>query len=381
MVRVVDLFAGCGGLSLGAARAGLHPSLAVELDNHASAAHLKNFPQCKTAVLDLSSVENRDVGSLLGGKPDLVIGGPPCQGFSHIGKRDQSDPRNNLLDKFFEIVADIKPRAFMMENVPGLLDPSNQQFLERAINRVADRYTILAPTVLDAADFGAATRRKRVIVIGYDSASVNRISLECIENARSPSTNVREALAGLPEPSPTDIGKFELADTPYVRLINRTIESVGSQEKIQAFLNGFISGLETTRHTDVVRERFRETLPGQAEETSRFFRLHPDQPARTLRAGTGADRGSFQSARPIHFLAPRVVTVREAARIQGFPDWFDFHPTKWHSHRMIGNSVSPIFAEAVLKVLARALGIPNAHANLHCDQISAEAVPELIGMT
>ncbi|AUQ51675.1 modification methylase NaeI [Phaeobacter inhibens] len=374
MANVVDLFAGCGGLSLGAARAGLHPSLAVELDNHASAAHSKNFPQCKTAVLDLSKVESRDIGSLVGSKPDLVVGGPPCQGFSYIGKRDQNDPRNNLLDKFFEIVADIKPRAFMMENVPGLLDQSNQQFLEKAINRVADRYTILAPTVLDAADFGAATRRKRVIIVGYDSASVNRISLECIKNACSPSTTVREALAGLPEPNSTDIGKLELADTPYVRLINRTTESVGCQEKIQAFLNGFVSGLETTRHTDVVRERFRGTLPGQTEQTSRFFRLHPDQPARTLRAGTGADRGSFQSARPIHFLSPRVVTVREAARIQGFPDWFDFHPTKWHSHRMIGNSVSPIFAEAVLKVLADALGINTEQSRLFGDQIPTDAV-------
>lgn len=115
-----------------------------------------------------------------------------------------------------------------------------------------------------------------------------------------------------------------------------------------------------TKHSDAVTQRFADTAQGKTEKTSRFFRLHPEQPARTLRAGTGSDRGSFQSARPIHHISPRVISVREAARIQGFPDWFDFHPTKWHAHRMIGNSVSPLFAEAVLKSVANALGVDNS---------------------
>ncbi|MBU2993947.1 DNA cytosine methyltransferase [Octadecabacter sp. 1_MG-2023] len=358
MVTVIDLFAGCGGLSLGAARAGLSPNLAVELDDHAAAAHSKNFPHCKTAKLDLSKVDSAAINSLYSGRPDLVIGGPPCQGFSYIGKRNQSDPRNDLLDRFFQIVSDLKPRAFMMENVPGLLSKSSFQLLERALQRVPSSYVVLTPSVLDAADFGAATRRKRVLVIGYDPTDVDPISFGMInKNRRAPAT-VSQALEGLPEPGTTDVAEVGLVDSPYVRFINRRSVDLGDACKLNAHSDCRVSGFEATKHSPEVESRFSATPQGKTEKVSRFFRLNPNEPARTLRAGTGVDKGSFQSARPIHHVSPRVVSVREAARIQGFPDWFDFHPTKWHSHRMIGNSVNPLFAEAILTSIARSLGVP-----------------------
>ena len=365
MVTVIDLFAGCGGLSLGAARAGLPPKLAVELDDHAAAAHSQNFPKCKTAKLDLSKVDAGALSSLYEGRPDLVIGGPPCQGFSYIGKRNQSDPRNDLLDRFFQIVADLKPRAFLMENVPGLLDKSSIHLLERALCRVSAKYTILTPTVLDAASFGAATRRKRVLVIGFDPSDADSISLDAIiERQRAP-TNVRQALAGLPEPGLADVAKIRQMDEPYVKFVNRKLPNVGDSGKLSALCDGLVSGFAATKHSEEVQRRFSETAQGKTEKTSRFFRLNPNEPARTLRAGTGADRGSFQSARPIHFESPRVISVREAARIQGFPDWFGFHHTKWHSHRMIGNSVNPLFAEAVLKAIANSLGVSKNESECH----------------
>lgn len=357
MVTVIDLFAGCGGLSLGAARAGLPPKLAVELDEHAAAAHSKNFPKCRTAKLDLSKIDSGVLRDLFSGRPDLVIGGPPCQGFSYIGKRNQSDPRNDLLDRYFQVVADLKPRAFMMENVPGLLDKSCIQVLERALCRVSANYKILAPTVLDAADFGAATRRKRVIVIGYDPSDVDHVSFDQINKFRCAPATVGQALVGLPEPGSTDVAKIRLVDEPYVKFINRKSVDVGDSGKLKALYGGHVSGFSATQHSEKVQRRFADTAQGKTEKTSRFFRLSATEPARTLRAGTGSDRGSFQSARPIHYLSPRVISVREAARIQGFPDWFDFHPTKWHSHRMIGNSVNPLFAEAVLNSIANSLGI------------------------
>ncbi len=375
MVTVIDLFAGCGGLSLGAARAGLPPNLAIELDGHAAAAHSKNFPRCKTAQLDLSKIDIGALRSLYDGRPDLVIGGPPCQGFSYIGKRNQNDPRNDLLDRFFQIVAALRPRVFMMENVPGLLDRSSVPFLERALSRVATGYTILPPTVLDAADFGAATRRKRVIVIGYDPSDVNPISHDGINEFASPPATVGQALAGLPEPGRNDVAKIKLVNEPYVRIVNRKLQGVGDVAKLNALSRGHVSGFAATKHSEEVQRRFAETAQGKTEKTSRFFRLDVNEPARTLRAGTGADRGSFQSARPIHFESPRVITVREAARIQGFPDWFDFHSTKWHSHRMIGNSVNPLFAEAVLRSIARSLGLEKNKTNCpdeqHLDTVNA----------
>lgn len=372
MVTVIDLFAGCGGLSLGSARAGMSPNLAVELDDHAAAAHSKNFPKCKTARLDLSKVESKTLNSLYKGRPDLVIGGPPCQGFSYIGKRNQSDPRNDLLDRFFTIISDLKPRAFMMENVPGLLDKSSVHFLERAMERVSAKYTVLMPTILDASDFGAATRRRRVVVIGYDPTDVDEISFAQIAEYCTPKTTTMQALVGLPEPSVSDISNVRFHDSAYVNLVNRVTQSVGDPKKLEAYALGQVSGFTATKHTADVVRRFGQTAQGETEKTSRFFRLHPEQTARTLRAGTGADRGSFQSARPIHYSSPRVISVREAARIQGFPDWFDFHPTKWHSHRMIGNSVNPLFAEAVLKAIASSLGVGKPES-------TARRVPQSLG--
>ena len=103
-----------------------------------------------------------------------------------------------------------------------------------------------------------------------------------------------------------------------------------------------------TRHTDDVKRRFKALKYGEVDATSKAIRLDPDGFCPTLRAGTAKDKGSYQAVRPIHFDRPRVITAREAARLQGFPDWFVFHSTKWHSFRQIGNSVSPIVAEAIL---------------------------------
>ena len=359
MVTVIDLFSGCGGLSLGAARSGMAPSLAIELDDHAAAAHSTNFPKCQTAKADIAKIDPTYIQSFYKGRADLVIGGPPCQGFSYIGKRNENDPRNDLLDRFFQLVATLKPRAFMMENVPGLLDHSSVHLLKNGLERIAKNYTILTPTILDASDFGGATRRRRVVVIGYDPTDVDDITIQQIVQNQAQITTVSQALIGLPEPAGSDVAKVQKHGSPYEKLVNRKIKGIGNPSKLKAYDAGNVSGFLATKHSSLVVGRFSETNPGETEKTSRFFRLHPDQPARTLRAGTGADRGSFQSARPIHHSSPRVISVREAARIQGFPDWFDFHHTKWHSHRMIGNSVNPLFAEAILTSIADALGIKN----------------------
>ena len=133
---------------------------------------------------------------------------------------------------------------------------------------------------------------------------------------------------------------------------------LGSSEAILQLEAGKVSGCWATRHTDAVVARFEETEPGCLEPISRYPRLSLDGLCPTLRAGTGKDRGSYQAMRPIHPVDPRVITVREAARLQGFPDWFVFHPTKWHSFRMIGNSVPPPVAKGIMSVVASALGAP-----------------------
>ena len=115
-----------------------------------------------------------------------------------------------------------------------------------------------------------------------------------------------------------------------------------------------------TAHSLEVAKRYAKTKCGKYDSISKSYRLDPDGFCPTLRAGTGPDQGSFQAVRPIHPTEARVITPREAARLQGFPDWFQFSPTKWHSFRQIGNSVSPILAERILSVIAKSLGISSA---------------------
>jgi DNA (cytosine-5)-methyltransferase 1 len=116
-----------------------------------------------------------------------------------------------------------------------------------------------------------------------------------------------------------------------------------------------------SEHTDISRARFAATRPGEVEPISRFFKLPPLGVSNTLRAGTDAARGAFTSPRPIHYKYPRCVTVREMARLHGFPDWFRFHVTKWHGARQIGNSVPPPLARAVAGSIIRAMGIAPKH--------------------
>lgn len=117
---------------------------------------------------------------------------------------------------------------------------------------------------------------------------------------------------------------------------------------IQKLSNGYVGGFLNTTHTKVVKERYAAVKQGKTDNISRAKRLHWEGLCPTLRAGTGSDKGSHQAVRPLHPDEARVITVREAARLQGFPDWFVFHNTKWHSFRMIGNSVSPIVSESIL---------------------------------
>ena len=116
-----------------------------------------------------------------------------------------------------------------------------------------------------------------------------------------------------------------------------------------------VNGVYPTKHTDAVKERYKELAHGQQDQISKSKRLDPDGFCPTLRAGTGPEKGSYQAVRPIHYEYARVITPREAARLQGFPDWYKLPDTIWHAFRQIGNSVSPIAAERVLSAIYQRL--------------------------
>lgn len=366
---VVDLFSGGGGFTLGAHAAGFATVLAIDNDLDLSATFSTNFPSAKFLPLDLSSLDTcnsiREFGTQ-NGKIAGVIGGPPCQGFSFIGKRDPNDPRNELVLQFFRIVAAVQPLFFVMENVPGILSGSLRKLLDDGLDMVSGDFEILPPLKLDALDFGAATSRQRIFVIGYDRKFVAPLAISDLHTAESGTQiTVGDAIRDLPSPRPTAIEKLPSGWLPYpfcadsnslsqfARTARQRPPPGLSIKKIRALQRiNLVSGVVRTIHTPKVQHRFREIPQGSIDIISRCPRLSWDSPSPTLRAGTGKDRGSFQSIRPIHPEEHRVITTREAARLQGFPDWFQFHPTKWHSFRQIGNSVSPNVAEIVLRLLA-----------------------------
>lgn len=365
--NIIDLFSGAGGLSLGAERAGFSVSCAVELDSNAIATHLKNFPQTLHLQRDITSLTGADVcldAKLLSGEIDGIIGGPPCQGFSTIGRQSPDDARSQLFISFFRLVRELKPRFFLAENVPGILNEQHNYIRQAAFSLVQKDYDLLAPLVIRANEYGAATTRTRIFFLGlHRKAFPSALSPEDFNQLKVLPDNmirVKKALTGLSVNLP-DTGIDQLScDIPTTgsedffgnRIQSCVPPEVGDTETLAAYFeNRIVTGCTPTRHSPAVAKRYGELRFGEQDPISKSHKLNPDGFCPTLRAGTGPEKGSFQAVRPIHFNAPRVITPREAARLQGFPDWFALPPTKWHSFRQIGNSVSPIVAEKILSIV------------------------------
>jgi DNA (cytosine-5)-methyltransferase 1 len=362
--NVLDLFCGCGGFSLGAARAGFSVVAGVDFDSNALETHRRNFRKSKDLLLDLCKTTGTEILNEIGlPRPQLsgIIGGPPCQGFSSMGSNNAQDPRNMLFRRFFEIVDELKPPFFVCENVPGLLRSTFSNIRNDALNIVSGDYNIIGPLKLRASDYGAPTTRTRAFFIG----TRKDISIDLSASDFSPDSSiavvrVNDALIGLPKiiketwqnesqgwrkvrlPKPSNA--FEK------RVLGLIPKGMGDPHSKKLLLSErLVSGCLGTVHLPSVIERFSNVPEGKSDSISRAPRLNRLGFCPTLRAGTGSERGSFQAVRPIHPTENRVITPREAARLQGFPDWFRFAPTKWHAFRQIGNSVSPIVSEFVLR--------------------------------
>lgn len=361
----IDLFAGAGGLSLGFEQAGFDVAAAVEIDPVHCATHEFNFPNCATicaSVTDLSGSEIRHRAGIGDKDIDVVFGGAPCQGFSMIGKRALDDSRNQLVFHYVRIVAELKPKYCVFENVKGLTLGKHAEFLKELIAALGEAgYDVTLPyRVLNAADYGVPQDRKRLFLMGtrrgfktpiYPDAQIKRVT-------------VAEAISDLP-----DANTFEvLRDSDQVEVkwsteasYARRLRCLEADDKNFGYERNFVRNVLTsstrTEHTELSQSRFLATEPGKTEEISRFRKLPMDGLCNTLRAGTDSARGAFTSPRPIHPILPRVITVREAARLHSFPDWFRFHTTKWHGFRQIGNSVPPLLGRAIASSVIAALGI------------------------
>jgi DNA (cytosine-5)-methyltransferase 1 len=361
---VVDLFCGCGGFSLGTELAGFRSLAAIDIDPTLQSAYRRNFPKTRAIQASVADIEAPDWRHFIGKeRPDGLIGGPPCQGFSRIGKSRKNDPRNNMVAQFYRHVRILRPKFFIMENVEGLLDEGKFEILSSELEKLPSRYRVLEPIVITASNYGAPTSRRRVVIVGYDPEEVDPISADDLKRSPRRLITVREAISDLPGPVPEKIkGEFGWTKYParrgediskYAQLMRREPPTgLGWSEAVDLHRSGFLTGLTATKHSKEVARRYTIVSGGTSDPITKAYRLEWHGQCPTIRAGTGADKGAFQAVRPLHPSKGRVITVREGARLQGFPDWFVFHPTKWHSFRMIGNSVSPFVSRGIMDKIA-----------------------------
>ncbi|MDR4477804.1 MAG: DNA cytosine methyltransferase [Nitrospira sp.] len=374
----IDLFSGAGGLSLGFEQAGFDVAAAVEIDPIHAAIHKFNFPECTViprTVLGLSGRDIRKLANIQDRAVEVVFGGAPCQGFSLMGQRVLDDPRNALVREFVRIVSELDASYFVFENVKGLTVGKHKRFLDELIGAFRTvGYRVQLPwRVLNANCYGVPQDRERLFLLGAKEglplpdypcpttrAAGSRGSLFGLPQGPS----CRDALGDLP-----DVEKFPqlfeddcvltdkwMAPSEYALELRCARSSAWHYGYRRRWQPNLLTSSMRTVHTQISRRRFAETGPGDVEPISRFFKLAGNGISNTLRAGTDSARGAFTSPRPIHYKYARCITVREMARLHGFPDWFRFHQRKWHGARQIGNAVPPPLGRAIAIEIRKILG-------------------------
>jgi len=349
-IDCVDLFAGAGGFSLAARNIGWNVLAAVEIDRHSAETYRHNFKRNEGAGTVAPHLFESDILTLhpgqvieavpsLSGGCDVVLGGPPCQGFSthRILDSGVEDPRNRLIIRYFQYVAALKPRYFLMENVPGMLWPRHKKFLDAFYNiALRSDYEVLEPVVVDARDFGVPQRRKRVFILGVRKGCP-------LPEQWPPAATHGNAKACERNPSlkpwvPASI-VFDKAILPDDE--NNTHMNHGP-ELIEVFKRTPLNG---GGRADSGR-----TLPcheGYEGHNDVYGRIDPRRPGPTMTtACVNPSKGRF-----VHPTEHHGITVRHAARFQTFPDTFVFKGGLMAGGAQVGNAVPVMLAEALLECL------------------------------
>lgn len=303
----VDLFSGAGGMTQGLLQAGFKPIASLEINEIASATYMKNFPECHHFCGDIQQFNPKSWLDTLD-SPDihLVVGGPPCQGFSVAGKRDPNDPRNFLFNEFVRVVSELRPWYVVMENVPGILTMQKGAIKEaifEAFTKIG--YSTISVAILEAAAYGVPQIRPRTIFIA------NRLSIQ--------------------NPYP----KAQLSSDRYLP-IESAISDLPEYTPIPKINH------EWTKHSNEYTARLAQVPPGGSlykTYADAFKRQYPGLPSMTVKENHGGTH--------IHPYLNRVISAREMARLQTFPDSFIFEGSMKKAMWQIGNAVPPRLAECI----------------------------------
>lgn len=336
--RGIDLFCGAGGMSLGFIRAGFDMIFAVDNDPAAVETHCKNLgPHAYTAdvyELTKSSIEDQIHQSL--DNLDVVVGGPPCQGFSVQRRGSDEDVRNHLVLEYLRLVLEIKPKFFVMENVAGLESPRGRPFLKELYEKCGSNGYTLHRAKLTAAHFGVPQLRQRVVIVGERREVFPLFSFpEGSHKTPESWTTVRSAIADLMSKTEHDLANHRADRLSPVNLerIRAITEGQGRDSLPEHLQLDCHRNNPTHRHLDV------------------YGRMAWDAPSPTITARFD----SFSRGRFGHPELDRTITLREGARLQSFPDDFVFHGSKVQVAKQIGNAVPPLMAQAIAERILQCL--------------------------
>lgn len=353
---VISVFSGAGGLDLGLEATGIFETrCCLEIDSHSCITLRHNRREGRRSgthdFLSNAVVLQRDAWQVEGetllraarlrkGQVALLVGGPPCQSFSVFGRRrGMDDPRGNLMWRFISYVEALEPECFWLENVPGLLTVDGGETFKQVLQALeAIQPYKIKYYVVEAADYGVPQYRKRIFIIGSRSG----IELP---------NNLPELLAthgGTKQPKGDDI-QMEINRLPRV-CVKHALTSLPEEL-------GTVHNHIGRKHSDEIKNRYKNLKFGERDSATRINKLHPDRPSYTIIVGS--DKGGGKGH--VHPFQPREVTPRESARMQTFPAFWYFSGTSRHPIRQVGNAVPPVLAAVWAKHVAlNLLGIPSS---------------------
>lgn len=338
-LNVLDLFSGCGGLSYGFQQAGFNVVAGVDNWKDALLTFKENHKESRTILMNLATDSSSCLTKEISENIDVIIGGPPCQGFSISGKRDPKDPRNLLYKAFLTAIENFSPQVFVMENVPNLVSMSKGKIRDKIVHDFERLGYEVYYKVLLASDYGVPQNRRRVMFIGVPKELNFAFPVGKFTNRK---VTCEEAISDFPE-SGLENGH------PYIT------PSLSSYQEIMRKGSRGIYNHQITQHSTKTIETIAlvpdggnyKDLPEHLQNTRKvniaWTRYSSTKPSLTIDTG---HRHHF------HYQYNRVPTVRESARLQSFPDSFIFHSSKTSQYKQVGNAVPPIMAkELALAVL------------------------------
>ncbi|MCI7036793.1 MAG: DNA cytosine methyltransferase [Spirochaetia bacterium] len=341
-MNCIDLFCGCGGLSLGFEKAGFNILLGIDAWEDAITTFNYNHKNSKGLCADLSTLNPKDIVSQLDGKSvDVIIGGPPCQGFSVAGKRIVDDERNKLYKNFVRFVEFFKPKAFMMENVPNILSIGNGIVRDAIVKDFSNLGYKVVYKILTASDYGVPQNRRRTFFVGFKNGNEFTFPLPTVKQK----VTSKEAISDLPDKTVLDGEKYPVTpQSNYQKLMRKNVNGLYNHRVT-------VHTEQTKRIIAMVPDGGNyKDLPVELQQTRKvhiaWTRLDSSKPSFTIDCGHNHH---------FHYKYNRVPTVRESARIQSFPDNFIFLGKLGSQLRQVGNAVPPLMAEEIAKEIKNEL--------------------------